>query len=758
MSVGVSSQPASQLLPNERIELILSQLDRLPTLPPVAARLLSVTTSDQTSARDVVELIELDASLTALILRMVRRADLGVGATSMNVARAVTLLGFNAVRNAVLSVQLFEAFSRPDETELAASRRRALWQHSLAVACLSEMIGERVGATDDAGMTFICGLLHDIGKIALDTCLPKSYTRVVERAERSRASICDVEREVFGLDHTVAGKRLAARWGLPQAVLECVWFHHQSPEALPSSLSCGRLVRIVHLADHVAHRAGFGFSGYRHVDDVDELARELGLDAAAMSGMLEQVPARIEPFCELLGLDDAASRAEYATYLVAANERLSRVNAELLTTNRALETRSTALAALENLTGRLTERAGIGDVCVAAAETLRTMAGVDCAVAFRRRPSDRYVYIGCARAPDQGSGDSLVAAGNASDITDGLLNSTFVAAPGLIPAPNACVEIWRRGAGANPRDALWLLPLVAGEVPVGGVMVAACEQAVQGLRSRTSGCDILANAVVSALIHAEARAESERISEELLDVNRRLSAAQRELIRNRSISMIAAMAAGAAHELNNPLSVISGRAQMLLAGCDDAESARALRIVIEQTERATQLVTDLMHFAKPEPPQPSVQRLGDVLESLCQHWRAGSSLRDEQMTLSIADPSLTVYADAEQLKEMLHAAVANAVEAMKAETARLHVNSPSRASDETVRIVIEDNGVGMRYDVLEQALDPFFSSRPAGRGRGLGLSRAYRLAEINGGYLSLESTPDVGTIVTIELPARAPAS
>ena len=71
--------------------------------------------------------------------------------------------------------------------------------------------------------------------------------------------------------------------------------------------------------------------------------------------------------------------------------------------------------------------------------------------------------------------------------------------------------------------------------------------------------------------------------------------------------------------------------------------------------------------------------------------------------------------------------------------------------------MIEDNGCGMSGEVLERAVDPFFSSRPAGRGRGLGLSRAYRLAELNGGRLWLESTPNVGTKVTLELPARPPS-
>jgi signal transduction histidine kinase len=71
-----------------------------------------------------------------------------------------------------------------------------------------------------------------------------------------------------------------------------------------------------------------------------------------------------------------------------------------------------------------------------------------------------------------------------------------------------------------------------------------------------------------------------------------------------------------------------------------------------------------------------------------------------------------------------------------------------------VRIEVQDNGAGMSPEVAERAIDPFFSHRSAGRGRGLGLSRAYRLASINGGQLWIDSTPQVGTTVTIELPSR----
>ncbi len=95
----------------DRVELILSQVEELPTLPAVAIRLLELTTSSQSSARDIVGVVETDQALTAKLLSLVRRADLGVRGDVMTLERVVVLLGFEAVRSAVLSVQIYETFA-----------------------------------------------------------------------------------------------------------------------------------------------------------------------------------------------------------------------------------------------------------------------------------------------------------------------------------------------------------------------------------------------------------------------------------------------------------------------------------------------------------------------------------------------------------------------------------------------------------------------------------------------------------------------
>jgi len=750
MSSVMNANPAaSATAPRERMELILDQLDKLPTLPAVAARLMETTSSQRSSAREVSQIIESDAAMTALILRLARRADRGIESRGLTTARAVIALGFRAVRDAIFAIQIYGAVAPAEGNEKAAKFGKELWKHSLAAACTARMIAEQARTAASREDAFLCGLLHDIGKLALLTALPKGYLRAVDLAERKRMCICDAEREVLGLDHTTAGRRLASRWRLPDGVVESVWLHHQDPEHLPSSVHHPDLVRIIHLADNLVRRQRIGFSGYGHIADIKEAAAALELEEAWTESAMERLPDEMAPYCDLVGLDEGAARALYAKSLAKINQELAEVNARLTDQNGRLEMRSACFAAIGYFNEMLSGQDRVSDVCIAAASSVRRLVGAN-AAACVVGASGRLMHVGWADA----SGNTT------SSILDGTdwppSGKIGPLTTGLIPAPPELEGVWRPFRSSSSSSPLWMWPLACGNETFGAVLFPADGDTVAGFGAAAEECAAVSTVIGLAILSADARNESERTHEELLDLNRRMAAAQRALVRGRSLSMIAEMAAGAAHELNNPLAVISGRAQMQLAHSSDEELRRCLETIVDQSHRASRIVLDLMDFAKPATPQPVVQRLAPLLESLCQRWRLGGGLDNDQPTLCVG-PEAAVFADPAQLEEILGAVVANSLEACRSRTPRLHINSPTLGSDDKVRIIIEDNGVGMTREVLEHAVDPFFSSRPAGRGRGLGLSRAVRLAEINGGSLRLESVPDTGTSVTIELPARRPA-
>ncbi len=222
---------------SKKVDLILQQLNSLPTLPAVATRLLQLTVQGDTHADEVVKLIECDPALTSKIISLSTDASKDINRhVPTSVGKAVMLLGFESIRNAVLSIKVIETFGGDVSEGGSQFNRTEFWKHSLAVACAAKRIAVLIDSQLDPEDAFMCGLLHDLGKVALDECLPKSYARVVEITEASVCNISDIERKILGIDHATVGKRLAERWHLPAIVVETIWLHHQHPQGYTSVL------------------------------------------------------------------------------------------------------------------------------------------------------------------------------------------------------------------------------------------------------------------------------------------------------------------------------------------------------------------------------------------------------------------------------------------------------------------------------------------------------------------------------------------
>jgi len=732
-----------------QVELILSQLEELPTLPAVAVRLLQVTTAHDSDAREVIRLIESDQSLAAKILSMAKRASTGIRSTAATIEKVVLLLGFEAVRNAVLSIKVFEVFDRPGTVQDTAFDRKEFWKHSLAVGCAARLLAKEIRTGIDAEEAFICGLLHDMGKVALDTCLPKSFDRIVRQTNAENGCIAEIERKLLGLDHTIAGRRLAMRWGLPGAIVEAVWLHHQGTQPLPDAVEHRRLVQLVYLADLIAREQRIGYSGnFRFPQHAVEACAAMRLDPNIVDRVVEQLAGAIEERAHLIGLEDLTSSGLYLEALSSANEELARTNASLTQTNRRLEARSRFFKALAELTGRIRSDDSMSQVCAAAAECVRTGLAIGSALVYTRPEPDGICFVGLADA--QAANGQLVCLEPDQDRPD----RTEAPASGgawLTPAqPNHQAILDRFGAdlGSPP---YWTLPIVHAGECVATALFACDEDHIRRISAQQAELESLSFAVGLLVASVRARSSAERLSEQLAELNRRLEQTQADLLRTRSLAAVGEMAAGAAHELNNPLAVIAGRAQLMLDSVRDEQTRQALATIREQAQRCSQIVSELMAFAKPKPPQPESVCLQTFLAELRNDWLSRLGLRAEQFVVTLPDEPIHVWADPDQLKEIFGEILRNAFEAMSRERAELVVNCLRDVSDR-VRVSIRDNGRGMSRHVLEHAFDPFFSDRPAGRGRGMGLARAYRLAEINNIRLWLESTPGSGTTAWISLP------
>ncbi len=747
-AVGTSAE-------SDQIEVVLSHLDRLPTLPAVAAKLLSLTTSDKSCAQDVVAILETDPTLTATLMGMARRTDHGLRVEQLTMSRIVALLGFQRVRNAVLSVQIHNILGDSNDDRTAAQTRQDIWKHSLAVACVADMLTKHVRGADALGDAFVCGLLHDIGKTALDAAMPKSYLRIISRVLQ-RVCICDAEREVFGIDHLVAGKRLAVRWNLPQTVIECIRMHHQDHATLPSSLVNPDMVRLIQTADRIVRRQHVGFSGYRDTDNLASLLQHWSIDETVIDQIVEKLPERMADYDQLIGLDDEEGRSLYAQSVAKANVELGNINAQLFTSRQQLDRAQACMRAVGVLTNDVVRDATITDVCYASARATLELYAANDVFVFIMNEGLCTIYTASVSSKREDLAAHIApAVGQEFNVLHKEFERLSHQGP-PVSAQEPFVSLWRSTGYTGQSDAVCILPIYDNKTPIGGVLLQADGENSISWSSCATEWQTLSKSIGLAVAMVRSRIAVECNNDELLDLNRRLHVTQRDLVRSRSISMVSEMAAGAAHELNNPLSVISARSQMSLQRCNDPEQAEVWQTLIDQAKNAAEIVTDLMAFAKPGVPQATEISLATLLNTLAQHWETRLDLKPSQLCVSLDNPKSTVFADSNHLTQVLDALVENAVFATNPKTRQLKINSPSSASDETVRIVIEDNGVGMSSAVLEHAVDPFFSFREAGRGRGLGLSLAHRLVAHNGGELWIASSPQTGTTVTIELPARPP--
>ena len=198
--------------------------------------------------------------------------------------------------------------------------------------------------------------------------------------------------------------------------------------------------------------------------------------------------------------------------------------------------------------------------------------------------------------------------------------------------------------------------------------------------------------------------------------------------------------------------MISGRAELLARQTGDPKIKKGLAIIVEQAHRCSGIVNELMEFAKPATPQIERITLVDLIEDEVGEWSKGVSLQRGQLEVVISDRNISIDVDASQIRKALREVLDNAYAACDPKEAILKVNCALHTTDEVAVIVVQDNGHGMDREVLEKAGVPFFSGRVSGRGRGLGLSRAMRWCDINGGTLVLESAPGRGTSVWMKFP------
>ncbi len=236
------------------IKRIIDQIDDLPTLPRTVLKITELVNNPKSSARDLASVITDDQVLTARLLKLVNSSFYGFPQKISTITGAIVLLGFDAIRNLLLTTSVFDMFSSRYKDQRAIQER--FWDHSLGCAIGAKVIGSYL-RYEKVEELFVSGLLHDIGKIVEMLFLPDDFINVMALAKRRNSLIIAAENEVLGFTHPDVGKLLSEKWNLPLKLMNILEYHHQ-PEL------AGRFVRetsIIHLADILARAIDLGSGG-----------------------------------------------------------------------------------------------------------------------------------------------------------------------------------------------------------------------------------------------------------------------------------------------------------------------------------------------------------------------------------------------------------------------------------------------------------------------------------------------------------------
>jgi two-component system NtrC family sensor kinase len=220
-----------------------------------------------------------------------------------------------------------------------------------------------------------------------------------------------------------------------------------------------------------------------------------------------------------------------------------------------------------------------------------------------------------------------------------------------------------------------------------------------------------------------------------------------------------ALLAGVAHELNNPLSVVVGQAQLIAREAGTSEIARRARSLDQAADRCARIVHNFLSLARQQPPERRPVLLNQVLQEALDLISYPLRVDDVEIRLDLAADLPPIWADAHQLHQVVVNLLTNAQHALREQGGprRVTVTTAARPA-RGVRLLIADNGPGIPEAIRERVFEPFFTTKPQGQGTGLGLSLCRGIVEAHGGTLGLDARPPgAGAAFVIDLPLGAPA-
>jgi two-component system, NtrC family, sensor kinase len=225
-----------------------------------------------------------------------------------------------------------------------------------------------------------------------------------------------------------------------------------------------------------------------------------------------------------------------------------------------------------------------------------------------------------------------------------------------------------------------------------------------------------------------------------------------QLFRSEKLASLGKLAAGVAHEINNPLTGVLTNASLLLEDLEEGDPRRDdVQVIVSETIRCREIVKRLLDFARQTKPQKKITNINNLINNIILLVRNQTSFRNIVIAKHLEDNLPEIMADLDQIQQVFINLIINASEAM-VKGGKLNIESKLDKSCEFIEIIFKDNGPGIPNHIKAKIFDPFFTTKE--QGTGLGLSISYGIIERHGGKINLDTKPGEGTTFTIYLPVN----
>ncbi len=717
---------------------LIQKSGNLPTLPAILLKLLAACDNNETPLSEIADIINKDPVLSFKVLQMVNSAYYGFRYTFQGIEQAVVYLGSNTIKNIAVTMSVHQVFEQKRFKTVRQFNPSVFWYQSLMCATFAKKIAQKIGFSniDEA---YLSGLLHDIGRLILIATFPKEHASILAATEGRQDNLL-AETELFGVNHCETGAWLVQKWRLNSMMADAVRYHHEPLEQIKEAFPLVKIIYLSNLLTENNNDIGKRGSiceelvGLSHTD-LEELVEGTEEEVEQIAVNLE---IKIQKPFEVNNQDNEFNLPPDKPLLAEENDEHEEALQE------ALSTRIKSVSLLSSFLESLVQAGDVEGIIAACEQAMSVLFNIE-KMLFFLTDKDDILLRGCTSPM---SGLHQMSKG----LTFTLPRSSSLIVKSYLDMSTAYLTDYQSST-ENLADkqiltalncsTVLLVPFVADKKPA-GVIILGLPQKVHSLSSGDLKLVQLIAQQVGLCLQLEKMKEQK--------------AAELNAERMAAISMTAKKVA---HEINNPLGIISNYiASMKLRLSEDGKIQNELTIIDEEIHRISSMIGQIDLFSQEPASHFELTDVNETILNIIQLVRSAHFTRSGIVFSFVPDDMLPhIVTSKDAIKQIMINLLKNAAEAMNKE-GQITVKTRQPEEDIVVgkpgiEIVITDTGPGLPESVIASLYTPFVTTKQSGHS-GLGLSIVHKTVKDLGGRISYTSSATEGTSFSIFLPNSSP--